>query len=100
MSKSSRSAILLSTTTAVCCLGVISPIAWLFNSNNYDLVLAWSMAATSCAITTLSIVWVRYWRAQTNLANNLKYMVSCYFKCLHKNKILIISIVSFVMLAS
>ncbi|CAH8612847.1 unnamed protein product [Schistosoma margrebowiei] len=74
LSKSSRSAILLSTTTAVCCLGVISPIAWLFNSNNYDLVLAWSMAATSCAITTLSIVWVRYWRAQTNLANNLKYM--------------------------
>ncbi|CAH8543146.1 unnamed protein product [Schistosoma turkestanicum] len=74
LSDNARLLILLSTSTALCCLSVISPLAWLFDSNNYDLVLAWSITATASAITTLSIIWARYWRAQTNLANNLKYM--------------------------
>nr|CAH8864066.1 unnamed protein product [Trichobilharzia regenti] len=73
LSKSARFVILMSTATAAGCLGVISPIAWLFDLNP-DLVLAWSMAVTASAGATLCLVWARYWRAQTNLANNLKYM--------------------------
>ncbi|TNN14664.1 transmembrane-lke protein isoform 1 [Schistosoma japonicum] len=73
LSKGSRLVVLMSTITAASCIGVICPIAWIFNAN-YDLVFAWSMAVTTSAAATLSIIWARYWRAQTNLANNLKYM--------------------------
>ncbi|KAH8873514.1 transmembrane-lke protein [Schistosoma japonicum] len=73
LSKGSRLVVLMSTITAASCIGVICPIAWIFDAN-YDLVFAWSMAVTTSAAATLSIIWARYWRAQTNLANNLKYM--------------------------
>ncbi|CAH8586710.1 unnamed protein product [Heterobilharzia americana] len=73
LSQSARFVILMSTATAAGCLGVITPIAWLFDSN-YDLVLAWSIAASASAASILCLVWARYWRAQTNLANNLRYM--------------------------
>ncbi|KAA3672828.1 uncharacterized protein DEA37_0007744, partial [Paragonimus westermani] len=60
--------------TALSCLGLVAPLAWLLTSNP-DLVIAWSVAASMGAGATTSLVWSRYWRAQARMA--------VWFKLLH-----------------
>ncbi|CAL8103652.1 unnamed protein product [Calicophoron daubneyi] len=73
LTKGGRAVLLASSATAVGCLGLIAPLAWLFKSSP-DVVIAWSFAATAAAVATASIVWSRYWRAQAKLTNRLKQL--------------------------
>ncbi|KAF6767682.1 hypothetical protein AHF37_10905 [Paragonimus kellicotti] len=64
--------------TALGCLGLVAPLAWLLTSNP-DLVIAWSVAASAGAGATTSLVWARYWRAQAHMAEWFKLLVSMCF---------------------
>ncbi|KAF6770845.1 hypothetical protein AHF37_11065, partial [Paragonimus kellicotti] len=67
--------------TALGCLGLVAPLAWLLTSNP-DLVIAWSVAASAGAGATTSLVWARYWRAQAHMAEWFKLL---HFDCGHSS---------------
>lgn len=72
-----RVLLLSSALTAIGCLGLVAPLAWLLTVNP-DLVIAWSITATAAAGGTASLVWARYWRGQAQLEDWIKQM---HYQC-------------------
>ncbi|TGZ59015.1 hypothetical protein CRM22_009318 [Opisthorchis felineus] len=72
-----RMIVVVSSATALGCIGVVTPLAWLLTANP-DLVIAWSLAATAGAAATASLVWARYWRARARLGHWLKML---HYQC-------------------